>query len=98
MSDFALRRPIRNNFSFKRSFRGRFVGGWRAWYGGGGGGNWIGGQGGGGFRKNRRDKRHKKTVAELDRELDVNFKNFVIKIFIIFGFGKRESEGHFGPL
>uniref|UniRef100_A0A1I8BSD5 Uncharacterized protein n=1 Tax=Meloidogyne hapla TaxID=6305 RepID=A0A1I8BSD5_MELHA len=71
MSEFALRRPIRNNFSFKRSFRGRFVGGWRAWYGGGGGGNWISGQGGGLRRNRRNDKRHKKTVAELDRELDV---------------------------
>lgn len=74
-SEFALRRPIRNNFAFKRSFRGRFVGGWRAWYGGGGGGNWISGQGGG-FRKNRRnDKRLKKTVAELDRELDEYMKS-----------------------
>jgi hypothetical protein len=80
MSDFSLRRPIRNNFSFKRSFRGRFIGGWRSWYGGGGG-NWIGQ--GGGFRKNRRnDKRHKKTLAELDKELDVCFiekKFFLIK-------------------
>lgn len=65
-SDYFLRRPIqRNNVQFKKVYTGR--------YGGRRFNNpWFGGRGGrGNFRRN---KRFKKTVDELDRELDVNFK------------------------
>ncbi|KAF7639954.1 hypothetical protein Mgra_00000396, partial [Meloidogyne graminicola] len=84
-----FRRPIRNNFNFKRPFRRHFIGEWRTWYSRGRG-EWNNGYRDG-YRKNRRtdnnnnNKRYKKTVAELDRELDeymnankhprVHFKN-----------------------
>lgn len=71
ISEFSLRRPIRNNtVIFKKQFVGRFnSGGGARRYWQGGRNNNRGGQ----FRKNRWNEKRIKTVQELDRELEVKY-------------------------
>ena len=69
ISEYALRRPIRNTTIFKKPYRGRFGGLRRS-------NNWHGGARSGRGQmmmksNNWNGKRLKKTVEELDRELDV---------------------------
>lgn len=71
-SDFVLRRPIRNTVIFKRPYRGRQSGRRfnNQWFGG-----VRGDERGAPLRKNRwNDRRFKKSIHEMDRELDEYMK------------------------